>query len=55
MTGASIVNAIPKTEPPHSPHTGAGATLPQMATNCADVELDLGEAMRSAGRRDRGG
>jgi hypothetical protein len=55
MTGASIANAIPKTKPPHSPHTGASASLPHMATNRADVELDLGDAMRSTGRRDRGG
>ena len=48
-------HAIPKTKPPHSPHTGASASLPHMATNRTDVELDLGDAMRSTGGRDRGG
>jgi hypothetical protein len=40
IAGASIARAIPKTEQPHRHYTGASVSLPDMATTCADVELD---------------
>jgi len=54
IAGASIARAIPKTEQPHRHYTGASVSLPDMATTCADVALDLGDAMRCSGRRVQG-